>query len=114
MSHWLCHRKLRTATETYIKTVPRLQAVNARDALAKHVYAKLFNWIMLHVNKALVTNIKQHSSACSTFTGTALRRVCVCVCVCMCVCVCVCVCVRARAPVSKDSVPGQTKQTQKG
>ncbi|KAJ3593545.1 hypothetical protein NHX12_005879 [Muraenolepis orangiensis] len=61
MSHWLCHRKLRTATETYIKTVPRLQAVNARDALAKHIYAKLFNWIVEHVNKALVTNFKQHS-----------------------------------------------------
>ncbi|XP_059926780.1 unconventional myosin-Va isoform X1 [Gadus macrocephalus] len=61
MSHWLCHRKLRTATETYIKTVPRLQAVNARDALAKHVYAKLFSWIVEHVNKALVTNIKQRS-----------------------------------------------------
>ncbi|CAL8243411.1 unnamed protein product [Lota lota] len=61
MSHWLCHRKLRTATETYIKTVPRLQAVNARDALAKHIYAKLFSWIVEHVNKALVTNIKQRS-----------------------------------------------------
>ena len=61
MSHWLCHRKLRTATETYIKTVPRLQAVNSRDALAKHVYAKLFSWIVEHVNKALVTNIKQRS-----------------------------------------------------
>uniref|UniRef100_A0A8D0DEZ5 Myosin VA n=1 Tax=Sander lucioperca TaxID=283035 RepID=A0A8D0DEZ5_SANLU len=61
MSQWLCHRKLKTATETYIKTLPRLQATNARDALAKHIYAKLFNWIVEHVNKALITNIKQHS-----------------------------------------------------
>ncbi|KAM6980374.1 unconventional myosin-Va isoform 1-T1 [Aplochiton taeniatus] len=61
MSHWLCHKKLKTATETYIKTVPRLQATNARDALAKHIYAKLFNWIVEHVNKALHTNVKQHS-----------------------------------------------------
>ncbi|KAM3877478.1 unconventional myosin-Va isoform 1-T1 [Diretmus argenteus] len=61
MSHWLCHRKLKTATETYIKPLPRLQATNARDALAKHIYAKLFNWIVEHVNKALITNIKQHS-----------------------------------------------------
>uniref|UniRef100_A0A1A8QFK9 Myosin IB n=2 Tax=Nothobranchius pienaari TaxID=704102 RepID=A0A1A8QFK9_9TELE len=61
MSQWLCHRKLKTATETYIKPLPRLQATNARDALSKHVYAKLFNWIVEHVNKALVTNIKQHS-----------------------------------------------------
>uniref|UniRef100_A0A1A8EP02 Myosin VAa n=1 Tax=Nothobranchius korthausae TaxID=1143690 RepID=A0A1A8EP02_9TELE len=61
MSQWLCHRKLKTATETYIKPLPRVQATNARDALSKHVYAKLFNWIVEHVNKALVTNIKQHS-----------------------------------------------------
>ncbi|XP_016525466.1 unconventional myosin-Va isoform X2 [Poecilia formosa] len=61
MSQWLCHRKLKTATETYIKPLPRLQATNARDALSKHIYAKLFNWIVEHVNKALVTNVKQHS-----------------------------------------------------
>ncbi|XP_061077143.1 unconventional myosin-Va isoform X3 [Conger conger] len=61
MSHWLCHKKLKTASETYIKTIPKLQAVNARDALAKHIYAKLFNWIVDHVNRALHSNIKQHS-----------------------------------------------------
>ncbi|XP_034435579.1 unconventional myosin-Va isoform X1 [Hippoglossus hippoglossus] len=61
MSQWLCHRKLKTANETYIKTLPRLQATNNRDALSKHIYAKLFNWIVGHVNKALITNIKQHS-----------------------------------------------------
>ncbi|KAM9366505.1 unconventional myosin-Va [Symphorus nematophorus] len=61
MSQWLCHRKLKTATETYVKPLPRLQATNARDALSKHIYAKLFNWIVEHVNKALITNIKQHS-----------------------------------------------------
>ncbi|XP_043952709.1 unconventional myosin-Va isoform X4 [Gambusia affinis] len=61
MSQWLCHRKLKTATETYIKPLPRLQATNARDALSKHIYAKLFSWIVEHVNKALVTNVKQHS-----------------------------------------------------
>ncbi|XP_028298965.1 unconventional myosin-Va isoform X8 [Gouania willdenowi] len=61
MSQWLCHRKLKTATETYVKTLSRLQATNSRDALSKHIYAKLFNWIVEHVNKALITNIKQHS-----------------------------------------------------
>uniref|UniRef100_A0A3B3C6G8 Unconventional myosin-Va n=1 Tax=Oryzias melastigma TaxID=30732 RepID=A0A3B3C6G8_ORYME len=61
MSQWLCHRKLKTANETYVKPLPRLQATNARDALSKHIYAKLFNWIVEHVNKALVTNVKQHS-----------------------------------------------------
>ncbi|XP_076612163.1 unconventional myosin-Va isoform X1 [Chaetodon auriga] len=61
MSQWLCHRKLKTATETYIKPLPRLQATNARDALSKHIYAKLFNWIVEHVNKALITSVTQHS-----------------------------------------------------
>uniref|UniRef100_F6YFT5 Myosin VA n=1 Tax=Monodelphis domestica TaxID=13616 RepID=F6YFT5_MONDO len=61
MSHWLCHRKLATATETYIKPISKLQATNARDALAKHIYAKLFNWIVDHVNQALHSAVKQHS-----------------------------------------------------
>ncbi|XP_064192516.1 unconventional myosin-Va-like isoform X2 [Anguilla rostrata] len=61
MSHWLCHKKLKTATETYIKPVPKLQAINSRDALAKHIYAKLFNWIVAHVNRALQSAVKQNS-----------------------------------------------------
>uniref|UniRef100_A0A8C8S794 Unconventional myosin-Va n=1 Tax=Pelusios castaneus TaxID=367368 RepID=A0A8C8S794_9SAUR len=61
MSHWLCHRKLATASETYIKPISKLQAINARDALAKHIYAKLFSWIVDHVNKALHSTVKQHS-----------------------------------------------------
>nr|XP_028562637.1 unconventional myosin-Va isoform X9 [Podarcis muralis] len=61
MAHWLCHRKLATATETYIKPISKLQAINARDALAKHVYASLFNWIVDRVNEALHSTMKQHS-----------------------------------------------------
>uniref|UniRef100_A0A8C5JP71 Myosin VA n=1 Tax=Junco hyemalis TaxID=40217 RepID=A0A8C5JP71_JUNHY len=61
MAHWLCHRKLATATETYIKPISKLHAINARDALAKHIYANLFNWIVDHVNKALHAAVKQHS-----------------------------------------------------
>uniref|UniRef100_A0A2K6B4F0 Unconventional myosin-Va n=1 Tax=Macaca nemestrina TaxID=9545 RepID=A0A2K6B4F0_MACNE len=61
MCHWLCHRKLATATETYIKPISKLQATNARDALAKHIYAKLFNWIVDNVNQALHSAVKQHS-----------------------------------------------------
>ena len=37
------------------------QAASARDALAKHIYAKLFNWIVEHVNKSLYATQKQHS-----------------------------------------------------
>ncbi|XP_060792080.1 unconventional myosin-Vb isoform X1 [Neoarius graeffei] len=61
MENWLCRRKLATATETYVKSMSRAQAANARDALAKHIYAHLFDWIVEHVNKALHTTSKQHS-----------------------------------------------------
>ncbi|XP_044537539.1 unconventional myosin-Vb [Gracilinanus agilis] len=61
MEHWLCHRKLVTTSETYVKTMSVQQVVNARNALAKHIYAQLFNWIVEHINKALHTSLKQHS-----------------------------------------------------
>uniref|UniRef100_A0A8C6ND45 Uncharacterized protein n=1 Tax=Melopsittacus undulatus TaxID=13146 RepID=A0A8C6ND45_MELUD len=61
MEHWLCHRKLVTTAETYVKSMSMQQVVNARNALAKHIYARLFSWIVQHINKALHTSIKQHS-----------------------------------------------------
>ncbi|XP_040840603.1 unconventional myosin-Vb [Ochotona curzoniae] len=61
MEHWLCHRKLVTTSETYVKTMSLQQVVNARNALAKHIYAQLFAWIVEHINKALHTSLKQHS-----------------------------------------------------
>ncbi|XP_074211377.1 unconventional myosin-Vb isoform X4 [Camelus bactrianus] len=61
MEHWLCHRKLVTTSETYVKTMSLQQVVNARNALAKHIYAQLFGWIVAHINKALHTSLKQHS-----------------------------------------------------
>ncbi|XP_069602893.1 unconventional myosin-Vb isoform X2 [Ranitomeya imitator] len=61
MEHWLCHRKLVTTSETYVKNMSIQQSVNARNALAKHIYAQLFSWIVQHVNKALHTTSKQHS-----------------------------------------------------
>ncbi|XP_034402698.1 unconventional myosin-Vb isoform X1 [Cyclopterus lumpus] len=61
MEHWLCHRKLVTASETYVKNMSSKQAENARDALAKLIYARMFDWIVQHINKALHTTAKQHS-----------------------------------------------------
>uniref|UniRef100_A0A8C7RQF8 Myosin VB n=1 Tax=Oncorhynchus mykiss TaxID=8022 RepID=A0A8C7RQF8_ONCMY len=61
MEHWLCHRKLVTTSETYVKNMSRKQAANARDALAKHIYAHMFDWIVEYVNKSLHTSSKQHS-----------------------------------------------------
>ncbi|XP_071436112.1 unconventional myosin-Vb isoform X2 [Pithys albifrons albifrons] len=61
MQHWLCHRKLVTMAETYVKNMSLQQVVNARNALAKHIYAQLFSWIVQHINKSLHSTAKQHS-----------------------------------------------------
>lgn len=61
MEHWLCHRKLITSAETYVKNMTCKQATNARAALAKHIYARMFDWIVEHINMALQTSSKQHS-----------------------------------------------------
>ncbi|GIY78640.1 unconventional myosin-Vb [Caerostris extrusa] len=37
-----------------------IPALFARDALAKHIYAQLFEWIVQQINKSLATNKKAH------------------------------------------------------
>ncbi|KAM9496857.1 unconventional myosin-Va [Clarias gariepinus] len=61
MARWLCHKKLKTATETFNKPLAKTEAVDGRDALTKHIYARLFTWIVSQINKALYSSIKQHS-----------------------------------------------------
>ncbi|XP_067871988.1 unconventional myosin-Vb-like [Heterodontus francisci] len=61
LAHWLCHRKLVTLNETYIKTMTIKEAIRSRDALAKYIYGQLFNWIVNQINKALRSSSKQHA-----------------------------------------------------
>ncbi|XP_070686201.1 unconventional myosin-Va-like [Pempheris klunzingeri] len=61
MAHWFCHRKLKTTTETFVKSVSKVNAVNGRDALAKLTYARLFTWIVGWINIALKSTAKQQS-----------------------------------------------------
>uniref|UniRef100_A0A803WFX7 Myosin VB n=1 Tax=Ficedula albicollis TaxID=59894 RepID=A0A803WFX7_FICAL len=61
MQHWLCHRKLVTTAETLVKSMSLHQVENARNALAKHIYAQLFTWIVQHINVALHSTVRQHS-----------------------------------------------------
>lgn len=61
LCRWLCHRRIVLASETVIKPQPKERAINARDALAKHLYAYLFDCIIHRINQALRVPGKQHS-----------------------------------------------------
>ncbi|XP_075998597.1 unconventional myosin-Vc isoform X2 [Genypterus blacodes] len=58
---WLCHRRIVLVAETLVKPVPMEKAVNARDALAKQIYAHLFACIITRLNKVLQVPGKQHA-----------------------------------------------------
>ncbi|KAG2463560.1 MYO5B protein, partial [Polypterus senegalus] len=62
MAHWLCHRKLQVAGETLVKPIGFQQACEARDALAKHIYDRLFAWTVERLNRALQTQHRQTQS----------------------------------------------------
>ncbi|XP_072574051.1 unconventional myosin-Vc isoform X1 [Paramormyrops kingsleyae] len=61
LSRWLCHRRIVLVAETVVKPVPRERAVNARDALAKHIYAHLFDCVIRNINTMLRFAGKQHT-----------------------------------------------------
>ncbi|XP_069480944.1 unconventional myosin-Vc isoform X2 [Ambystoma mexicanum] len=61
VAQWLCNRKIVTTSETVIKPMTLLQAMNTRDALAKHIYAHLFDFIVQRINNALQFAGKQHT-----------------------------------------------------
>ncbi|XP_041791311.1 unconventional myosin-Vb [Chelmon rostratus] len=52
-AHWLCHRRLAVGGEMLVKPMSAQQAVDARDALAKHIYGQLFTWTVQRLNSAL-------------------------------------------------------------
>uniref|UniRef100_A0A8B9E5M1 Unconventional myosin-Vb n=1 Tax=Anser cygnoides TaxID=8845 RepID=A0A8B9E5M1_ANSCY len=62
VTRWLCHRKLVTAGETYLKLLSRQQALDSRDALAKHMYGQVFKWMVSRVNRALRSPEGHHTS----------------------------------------------------
>ncbi|XP_077423266.1 unconventional myosin-Vc isoform X2 [Vanacampus margaritifer] len=58
---WLCNRRLVLVAETVVKPLHKDRAVNSRDALAKRIYAHVFNCIINRINKALQVPGKQHA-----------------------------------------------------
>ncbi|XP_053740826.1 unconventional myosin-Vc [Synchiropus splendidus] len=61
LARWLCHRRIVLVAETVVKPVSKQRAVNARDALAKQIYAHLFDCIIKRINTALQAPGKQHA-----------------------------------------------------
>ncbi|XP_071572144.1 unconventional myosin-Va isoform X3 [Temnothorax nylanderi] len=60
MRKWLCHRKIVSTREVFLKPITVEQANGARDALAKHIYAELFNWIVTNINSSLQSPSQPH------------------------------------------------------
>jgi len=58
LQKWLCNRKIVTTGEIYIVPLDVMQANVGRDALAKHIYAQLFKWVVEHINAAMATTAK--------------------------------------------------------
>ena len=53
MAHWLCHCRLAVGGEMLVKPMAGQRALEARDALAKHIYGQLFTWTVHRLNAAL-------------------------------------------------------------
>eukprot|EP00045_Choanoeca_perplexa_P015970 m.208486 g.208486 ORF g.208486 m.208486 type:complete len:1858 (+) comp17133_c0_seq10:3764-9337(+) len=61
---WLTHRKIQTGREIFTKPQTEEQAKRARDALAKHIYAHVFDWIVARINESLAHNVKTGMKKC--------------------------------------------------
>nr|XP_045614507.1 unconventional myosin-Va-like isoform X4 [Procambarus clarkii] len=55
---WLCNRKIVGGREVFTKPMTYTEATFSRDALAKHIYAKLFEWIVTQINKCFASTAK--------------------------------------------------------
>nr|XP_053650160.1 unconventional myosin-Va-like isoform X2 [Cherax quadricarinatus] len=55
---WLCNRKIVSGREIFTKPMTFSEATFSRDALAKHIYAKLFDWIVKQINKCFAATAK--------------------------------------------------------
>ncbi|KAK9768222.1 Myosin type-2 heavy chain 1 [Basidiobolus ranarum] len=53
---WMTKRQIVTGRDKIISTMSPLQATVARDAVAKYIYANLFEWLIRVVNQSLCTD----------------------------------------------------------
>lgn len=57
---WLITRRIESISDVVLIPINRYGAEAVRDALAKHVYAKLFQYIVDIINKSLINGKRQH------------------------------------------------------
>lgn len=60
MRQWLCTRKLISMRDIFLKPMSIQDATTARDALAKHIYSALFNWVVMMINRTLESEMQRH------------------------------------------------------
>lgn len=63
LCHVLTNKKIRTRDELIVKPLTAQEASEARDALAKAVYAGVFNWVVLQINAKLDTGKRSSGSS---------------------------------------------------
>ncbi|KAF3834954.1 hypothetical protein F7725_027512 [Dissostichus mawsoni] len=74
-AHWLCHRRLAVGGEMLVKPVSGQQALEARDALSKHIYGQLFTWTVQRLNSALRSQKGQ--TKFETFDWNSFEQFCI-------------------------------------
>lgn len=60
LQKWLVHKQIESMNETVLIPISLPISEAARDALAKHIYAKLFQYIVNVINKSLISGKKQN------------------------------------------------------
>lgn len=60
LQKWMVHKQIESMNDTVLIPINLSTSEAARDALAKHIYAKLFQYIVNVINKSLVSGKKQN------------------------------------------------------
>lgn len=62
ISKALCFRSIKTNEEIVVVPNTKVQASDARDALSKALYGRLFDWIVARINESFITSASQQKN----------------------------------------------------